>query len=318
MTALTNDSASLPVISNILVAVDASPASIVALQYLRSLLRSNMTVHIVSVAEDPRSFAPLGSWSGQTLDVARSELRRDADEAVKAARESLDQCGARVEAEVIDLCKKDGNIVEALDEVAERYAVDLVVLGSHQHRRLIRWVVGEVCAPFTQLLRWPVLIIPAAYELNADEQPSRIVFATDGSNESLAALPVAARLATSQAHWRVIYVVDRLLAFGTGSLETRLEDALREVGNTAIVNAHAKLDAYRQKGWQIETAVLRTASSFDDVPQALNREAMRWNAQLLVVGTHGRRGLTHWILGSVAERMTRLTSTPMLLVPPAK
>lgn len=228
MTAPTNDSTSLPVISNILVAVDASPATAVALQYLRSLLLSNMTVHIVSVAEDPRSFAPFGSWTSQTLDAARSELRGDAEEAIKAARASLDQCGARVEGEVIDLCKEGGNIVEALDEAAKRYAVDLVVLGSHQHRRLIRWVVGEVCAPFTQLLRWPVLIIPAGYEQNADEHPSRILFATDASNESLAALPIAARLATRQASWRVIYVVDRLLAFGTGSLETRLEETLRE------------------------------------------------------------------------------------------
>ncbi|WP_322047370.1 universal stress protein [Paraburkholderia sp. J67] len=316
MTTHANDSMSLPVISNILVAVDASPASAAALQYLRSLLRSNMTVHIVSVAEDPRSFAPFGSWTGQTLDSARSELRRDAEESVNAARSSLDQCGARVEGEVIDLCKEGGNLVEVLDEVAKRYAVDLVVLGSHQHRRLIRWVLGEVCAPFTHLLRWPVLIIPAGYEPNADERPSRILFATDGSNESLAALPIAARLATRRANWRVIYVVDHLLAFGTGSVETRLEEALREVGNVAIANAHAKLVTYQQGGWHIETAVLRTTSSFDDIPHALKREALRWNAQLLVVGTHGRRGLTRWLLGSVAERMTRLTSNPMLLVPP--
>nr|WP_322053086.1 universal stress protein [Paraburkholderia bannensis] len=248
MTAHTNDSMSLPVISKILVAVDASPASAAALQYLRSMLRSNITVHIVSVAEDPRSFAPFGSWTGQTLDAARSELRRDAEESVNAARSSLDQCGVRVEGEVINLCKEGGNIVEVLDEVAKRYAVDRVVLGSHQHRRLIRWVLGEVCAPFTHLLRWPVLIIPAGYKPIADERPSRILFATDGSNESLAALPIAARLATRQANWRVIYVVDRLLAFGTGSLETRLEETLREVGNVAIANAHAKLATYQQGG----------------------------------------------------------------------
>lgn len=318
MTDHTNDSTVLPAISNVLVAVDASPASTVALQYLHLLLRSDMTVHIVSVAEDPRSFAPLGSWAGQTLDAARNELRLDAEEAVRAAREALHECGARVEGTVIDLSREGGNIVQALDEVATRYSVDLVVLGSHQHRRLIRWLVGEVCAPFTQLLRWPVLIIPAGYDVSADDTGSRILFATDGSNESLAALPIAARLAPPRAHWRVIYVVDHLLAFGTGGLETHLEDALREAGNAAVDCARAKLAACRQRGWHIETAVIRTTSSFDDIPHALNREAQRWNAQLLVIGTHGRRGLTRWILGSVAERMTRLTSTPMLLVPPEK
>jgi nucleotide-binding universal stress UspA family protein len=42
--------------------------------------------------------------------------------------------------------------------------------------------------------------------------------------------------------------------------------------------------------------------------------ARDWNADLLVVGTHGRRGVSRLLLGSVAEGMVRVAPCPLLLV----
>jgi nucleotide-binding universal stress UspA family protein len=44
------------------------------------------------------------------------------------------------------------------------------------------------------------------------------------------------------------------------------------------------------------------------------REANAWRADLLVMGTHGRRGAARWVLGSVARRVVGITCTPLLLV----
>lgn len=317
MTTHSIDSRAPAPLASILVAVDASPASIAALRYLRPLLRPDTSVHVVSVAENPRSLLPLGTWTGQQLDAAREELHRDAEEAVQLAFNVLHDCGSRIEAEVIDLCKEGGDVVNAIADAASRWPAGMVVLGTSHHRGLMRWVEGEVSAPFARLLRWPVLIVPAGYEADESEIPSRILFATDGSDVSFAALRMATTLATPHAHWRAIYVVDRLLAPGTGIFERQLEDALSETGSVAVAKARTELAACRQEGWDVETGVIKTASSFDDVPHTLDREAKRWDAQLLVLGTHGRRGLTRWLLGSVAERATKLTSVPLLLVPPA-
>jgi len=43
-------------------------------------------------------------------------------------------------------------------------------------------------------------------------------------------------------------------------------------------------------------------------------EAKEWPADLLVIGTHGRRGFSHFLLGSVAENIIRIATTPVLLV----
>lgn len=316
MTTHTINSGAPAPLARILIAVDASPASSAALRYLRPLLRPDSSVRVVSVAENPQSLVPLGAWAGQQLEAAREELHRDAEEAVQSALEALHGCGPQIDAEVIDLSREGGDVTQAIAEAALRYPASMVVLGTRHHRGLMRWMEGEVSAPFALLHRQPVLIVPAGYEADASEIPSRILFATDGSEVALAALRTATRLATPHAHWRAVYVVDRLLAPGTGIFEKRLEDALSETGGVAVAKARAELAACGQEGWDIETAVLKTDNSYDDVPQTLDREARRWNAQLLVLGTHGRRGLTRWLLGSVAERATRLTSVPLLLIPP--
>jgi nucleotide-binding universal stress UspA family protein len=119
-----------------------------------------------------------------------------------------------------------------------------------------------------------------------------------------------------RAECRVVYVLDRLLAPATGALGVHLDDALAESGRTAIEVAADLLAEYgRHKAWGVETAIIQTRNTFDDVPHAIDREARQWYAQLVVLGTHGRRGLTRWLLGSVAEREVRLTSVPLLLVP---
>ncbi|CAB3788874.1 hypothetical protein LMG28688_02775 [Paraburkholderia caffeinitolerans] len=326
MTTPSIDSSAPAPIARILVAVDASPASMAALRYLGQLLgpasrpamRPDISVRIVSVAENPRSLVPLGTWAAEQLDAARDEIHRDAENAAQLALDALHSCGSRIDAEVIDLCKDGGDVVDAIADAASRWPADMVVLGTSHPRGLMRWVAGEVSAPFARrLLRWPVLLVPAGYAADEGEVPSRILFATDGSEASFTALRTATALATPYAHWCAIYVVDQLLVPGTGAFERKLEELLSAAGGVAVAKARADLAACRQEGWDVETAIVKTANSFDDVSHTLDREAKRRNAQLLVLGTHGRRGLTRWLLGSVAERATRLTSVPLLLVPPA-
>ncbi|XUW90467.1 universal stress protein [Burkholderia sp. M6-3] len=52
------------------------------------------------------------------------------------------------------------------------------------------------------------------------------------------------------------------------------------------------------------------------MPNVIVKEADHWRADLVVMGTHGRRGLSHWLLGSVASRVLRITQVPVLLVHP--
>lgn len=301
--------------SRIMVGVDPTRASAPAVRYLRRLLHPGAAVRVVCIAEDPRTLVPIGKWAGLRLEAARDELRRDAENAIEDAQRVLEGCAARIDGHLVDLCTHGGDRVHALAEAASHWRADLVVLGTRQHRGLERWIEGEVSAPLARLLHWPALIVPGDYAASEDETPSRILFATDGSEASHAALRAAIRLAAPRAHWRVIFVVDRLLAPGTGPFNAHFEDLLAETGRAAIEVASAILAAQRQQGWTVETALVRTRHSHDDVAHAIVGDARNWQAQLVVLGTHGRRGLTRWMLGSVAERTVRSATCPLLLAP---
>ncbi len=61
-----------------------------------------------------------------------------------------------------------------------------------------------------------------------------------------------------------------------------------------------------------EASLIETAGR--RVPGAIVEEARRWGADLIVVGTHGRRGLDRLLLGSVAEGVARMSPVSVLLV----
>jgi nucleotide-binding universal stress UspA family protein len=51
------------------------------------------------------------------------------------------------------------------------------------------------------------------------------------------------------------------------------------------------------------------------VAEAIVEQAKRWRADLIVMGTHGRRGFDRLLMGSNAELVARYSSVPVLLVP---
>ena len=50
------------------------------------------------------------------------------------------------------------------------------------------------------------------------------------------------------------------------------------------------------------------------VYDVIEEEAKQWPADLVVIGTHGRRGIRRLLLGSVAEGLTQISSKPILLI----
>jgi nucleotide-binding universal stress UspA family protein len=92
-----------------------------------------------------------------------------------------------------------------------------------------------------------------------------------------------------------------------------LRNRLVEEGKELGAEFAAAMAAQGVKG---ELAV-GEASSLDDVSVVVLKAAADFNADLLVMGTHGRRGFQRLILGSVAERCVRQATLPVLLIPSA-
>ena len=142
---------------------------------------------------------------------------------------------------------------------------------------------------------------------------ARILAPIDGSSTSNRGLMEAINLAKDQkAKVRLLHVVDEsFLVFDTyGMLSwNSVTQALREGGERLL--AEAKSLAARS-GVDVEGAMVETLQQ--RVADKILNEAREWRADLIVMGTHGRRGFGHLVLGSDAETVLHDAPVPVLLI----
>lgn len=302
-------SSALP--EKVLIAVDLSPASKHAIAFARGMVAPGGAVRLVSVAENPRTLVPTGKLAGSALDSARAELLSDAQNALSLATNAFAGRDVHLDAQAIDLSKHGGDIVHALTEAAHDWPADLLVVGARQHHGLRRWVEGAVSTPLLKHAPCPILVVPAAYTATTDGLPKRVLFALDGSPHASAALHYGLRFATRDTTLRAIYVIDRAVRLSDFVPIDALEDTFVEEGTRVLANAQPILASASN---HVSATLVETERTSDDVAHTIVRIAASWNAELVVMGTHGRRGVSRWVLGSVAERVARVTQTPLLLV----
>lgn len=143
----------------------------------------------------------------------------------------------------------------------------------------------------------------------------RILVPLDGSATSMRGLEEAIRIASARnARLRLLNVIDDTLlvpaayANPVGDLGNVI-DSLAASGRNAL-----ELGAKRaaKRAVQVEQAQVR--AGLRAVSDVILGEARKWRADLIVMGTHGRRGVKRLVLGSDAERVLREASVPVLLV----
>ena len=143
----------------------------------------------------------------------------------------------------------------------------------------------------------------------------RILVAIDGSETSEHAFDTALQLARdNDAQLQPLYVVDNpLMAYDASGYDpTVLHDAFVEEGQRLLADALARMKHENVAG---APRIVDVAPVGEDISERIRTSANEFNADLLVLGTHGRRGFKRLFLGSVAERVVRSASLPVLLVP---
>lgn len=142
-----------------------------------------------------------------------------------------------------------------------------------------------------------------------------ILVAVDGSDTSNLALQEAIKLAKeNQAALRLVHAVDETPAYMTMDIPYSIADyhkAMREVGQKMLASCAATA---RQAGVEVDTRFVILEVLAQRICDAINEEAKRWPADLIVIGTHGRHGFNHLLLGSVAEGVIRLAAKPVLVI----
>ena len=142
-------------------------------------------------------------------------------------------------------------------------------------------------------------------------QPVRqIVVATDFSECSRAAVDAAADLAQRLGAKLTIVHVWQMTPLSTVGAEYGMPDLIVAIEDAARAQLADEMKRVSAVVPQVESE-LRSGVAWEQIVEA----ATRHSADLLIVGTHGRTGLRHVFLGSVAEKVVRTSPVPVLTIP---
>ena len=141
----------------------------------------------------------------------------------------------------------------------------------------------------------------------------RILVPVDGSPTSNAGLAEATKLAKlTGARVRVLHVVDEMPFLMSAEGYAAMADvltALKEAGQAVL--EQARLTVYAA-GIPVEATLFDSLSG--RLCDRVAEQVQAWGADVIVLGTHGRRGVGRMLLGSDAEQIVRTATVPVLLV----
>lgn len=230
----------------------------------------------------------------------------------------------------VDVLVKHGEVAATLCDLVAQGEADLVVMATHGRSALGRFWLGSVTDEMIRHASCPLLLIrPEDEEVDLQNEPrlSPILLPLDGTELAEQILPWAVSLAEHLPDARITLmrgiqsVVPVSSAPDLPEAEKAARSLLRQVQE---LQERLRQDAeqylekvaagLRARGLQVQTQVV-----VEDQPAlAILHEAEQERAALIALETHGRRGLSRLILGSVADKVVRGSHVPVLVHRPSK
>lgn len=270
---------------SILLASDFSPASEKALRHALAIAR-NFDAELTLVHVIPGSLRAAGEEHDTTGQAITQALQ-----VASAIERKLLHSGALRGIRYRSLVRT-GDVCGELLRVIRHESIDLVVLGTHGRKRIRKAALGSVAEHIFRQASCPVLTVgpgaPPDAHLNPVKAPRPVLFVTDFSEPSLAALP----LAISIAKWRHTQLI---LAYML-SPEQQIEGSPPESEETLLrMRTEAQAAAIHRLRQLTEPAELIVEpafiAEFADPAEGILRVAAETNAQALVMGLGRRRNM---------------------------
>ena len=298
-------------VTQILVPLDGSSLAEQALSCAMTLGRGLpaelVLFRAVSISPDTQEIL---DDAGLKADELMERLEAEASDYLHGIADQLRKAGLSV-CQVV----QHGPAAEAIVDYAEQEDIQQIVMATHGYTGISRWAHGSVAERVLQSAGVPVLLVRAQEGASSDSrQPmlcQRILVPLDGSALAEQVLPSATSIAQSLVAEMILFRVP--IVYASGSLMGEWYMPLEGVFETANQDAQAYLNRVashpKEQGVNVSTAMRMGA-----VAESIIEYAETNQIDLIAMCTHGRTGLARWTLGSVADRVLRAGSIPILLV----
>ncbi|MCD6290866.1 MAG: universal stress protein [Anaerolineae bacterium] len=305
----------------ILFATDFSPHAEVAKQVAIQLARGDSkrlwALTVLEPVEEPLTAAmeppevPAEEWEALVTEE-RQELGRERADRLAQDVAEIESAGVSV-TKLIREGDPDREIIAAAKEVE----ADLIVMGSHSQRNIWDVVLGSTAAKVAKSAPCPVLIV-SHRPPHPNVGSQRILFAADFSPYAEVAQKVAVSLAKERGRqlW-VLTVIDSggwlplALSFeAADQAALSVNEKAREEVEAAVDH---RLDAIaaevRAQGIQVEKLIRHGHPA-----KEIRKAAVDIDADMIVLGSHGRRSIWDVLMGNTAANVAQHASCPVLIV----
>jgi len=295
------------VLQRILVPTDGSKAAEKAIDLAIRLARRHHAEIILCNAVDYVSIAA-ESCVGFGADLAGMFQVLD-----EGAKEVLGAAVKRVKSEGLDATgyKLDGHAANTIISFAMQKKADAIVMGTRGLGGLPHLMLGSTADGVLRMATVPVFVVHADSEVGSFESPT-IVVAVDDSEPGDAAAAFATELASAAS--------GRLILENVVDSESLYEYAARYGTYISAIHDEWETEANRLVGDAAYRAAVAGVTNvekdvvFGDPADKIVEKGKTAHADLIAIGTHGRRGLRRLALGSVAEGVVRKSTVPVVVV----
>ena len=246
------------------------------------------------------------------------EIERLMDQAEAEAEGYLENVAAQIREPGLGVSQvvRRGPAAEAIVDYASQTGIQQIVMATHGYSGISRWRYGSVAERVLQSANVPVLLIRAKEgEEEGDRQETkrcqRILVPLDGSEMAEQVLPTTADVARAIGAEMVLLRVVTLQVYGSSEAMwyPGPDGWVEAITQAAVTYLNEVADSLRERGVGVTVA-----TETGPVAETIIRFAEATSIDLVAMCTHGRTGLVRWALGSVADRVLRGGSTPVLLV----
>lgn len=250
-------------------------------------------------------------------------------ESAQAARELLDEQVEQVESAGASVAERHllaGYPADAIIHLGEDIGAGLIITGSRGQGGIQRLLMGSVSETIVRYAHCPVLVVRGR---RVETFPTRILLATDGSEDSELAAQAAAELSNNTGSELHLVHASQLRAAtptpyppGGGAVAGPLgaeEAALveRDIFTEETESETRGQKVLDQQARQVEEAGGEVAGKHERVGPP-SREIVDLSeeieAELIVIGSRGLRGLKRMVMGSVSESVVRHAHCPVMVV----
>ncbi len=210
------------------------------------------------------------------------------------------------------------NVPRSIGLHVDEMIVDMVVMCTHGRSGIRQFMMGSNAQRVIGFGSVPVLLVQPQHDQQAlFAHPTNIVVALDDDPDHSCGLGLAGLIARQAGvEMRLLTVVPKLDTLrgseaAAGKLLPATTIALLEIENESALNMLTE----QAKPWMEKQVNVTFDVRRGDPPAQIVAGAREANASMIVLGTHGKRGMGAFWAGSVAARIPALTDLPLLLVP---